>query len=83
MDTTIDVLIPIDIDAAQALESPGRRKAVGRYLSGLLSGGTAAHVLAEAIAEAKLEGRANGLTDAAVEAELDDWVRDRATRPGL
>ena len=41
MDTTVDVIIPVDAEAARALESPARREAAGRYLSGLLKGGRA------------------------------------------
>ena len=36
MDNTINVMIPVDAEAAKALESPARREAVGRYLSSLL-----------------------------------------------
>jgi hypothetical protein len=63
MDTTIDVLIPIDAEAAGALENPARRAAAGRYLSGLLKDGRLVDILAEAIADAKREARANGLTE--------------------
>ena len=73
MDNTIDVMIPVDAEAAKALESPARREAVGRYLSGLLKGGRARDVLAAAIAEAKREARAHGLTDEEIDAELDEW----------
>ncbi len=46
MDATIDVLIPIDAEAASALESPARRAAAGRYLSGLLKDGRVQDILA-------------------------------------
>jgi len=78
MDDTVDVMIPVDAEAARALESPARRDAVGRYLSSLLKGGGARGVLAEAIAEAKREARAHGLTDEEIDTELDEW---RAERP--
>lgn len=77
MDNTVDVLIPLDVEAARALESPARRKAAGRYLSGLLTGGHVRDVLAEAIADAKTEARANGLTDEDVDAELEAWRAER------
>jgi hypothetical protein len=77
MDNTVDVTIPIDAEAAKALESPARREAVGRYLSSLLKGGRARDVLAEAIAEAKREARANGVTDEAIDAELNEWRAER------
>lgn len=73
MDNTIDVTIPVDAEAAKALESPARREAVGRYLSNLLEGGHARDVLVEAIAEAKREARGHGLTDDEIDAELDEW----------
>ena len=53
MDNTLDVMIPVDVEAAKAIESPARRAAVGHYLSSLLKGGRVRDVLAEAIAEAK------------------------------
>jgi hypothetical protein len=77
MDRTVDVTIPIDAEAAKALRSPERRKALGRYLSELLKGGGVREILAEAIAEAKREARASGLTDAEVDAELDAWRAER------
>jgi hypothetical protein len=63
MDNTVDVMIPVDVEAAKALESPAPREAVGRYVSSLLKGERARDLLAEAIAEAKREARAHGLTD--------------------
>ena len=77
MDNTVDVMIPVDAEAAKALESPARREAVGRYLSILLGGGRARDVLAEAIAEAKREARAHGLTDEEIDAELAEWRAER------
>ncbi len=77
MDTTVDVIIPVNAEAARALESPARREAAGRYLSGLLKGGRAADVLAEAIADAKREARASGLTDADIDAEIAAWRAER------
>ena len=77
MDNTVDVMIPLDAEAAKALDSPARRQAVGHYLSSLLKGGRARDVLAEVIAEAKREARAHGLTDAEIDAELDEWRAER------
>ncbi|MBV8736174.1 MAG: hypothetical protein JO007_02740 [Alphaproteobacteria bacterium] len=79
MNDTVDVMIPVDAEAAKALESPARREAVGRYLSSLLKGARVCDVLAEAIAEAKHEARTHGLTDEEIDAELNKW---RAERPG-
>jgi len=53
MDNTVDVTIPVEPEAAKALDDPARREAVGRYLSGLLKGGRGRGVLAAAIADAK------------------------------
>ena len=69
----IDVVIPMDPEAAKALDSPARREAAGRALSALLIGDRLPAVLAEAIADAKREARANGLTDSAIESELAAW----------
>jgi hypothetical protein len=70
-------MIPVDPEAAKALESPARREAVGRYLNSLLKGGRARDVLAEAIVDAKREARAHGLTDDEIDAELDEWQAER------
>jgi hypothetical protein len=77
MDNKVDVTIPIDAEAAKALESPARREAVGRYLSSLLKDGHARDVLAEAIAAAKREARTQCLTDEEIEAELNEWRAER------
>ncbi len=73
MDNTVDVIIPVDAEAARALASPARREAAGRYLSGLLKGGHIPNVLVEAIADAKREARTRGLTDTDIDAELGAW----------
>ncbi|MBS0559169.1 MAG: hypothetical protein JSR21_03845 [Proteobacteria bacterium] len=70
--------LPLDAEAAKVLQSPARREAAGRYLSGLLTGGRARDALAEAIADVKRDARAGGLKDAEVDAELEAW---RAERP--
>ena len=77
MDNTVDVTIPIDAEAARALESPARREAAGRYLSGILKGGRVRDILAEAIADAKQEARATGLTDNDIDSELEAWRGER------
>jgi hypothetical protein len=79
MGNTVEVTIPVDAEAAQALKSPARRAAAGRYLSGLLKGGRARDLLEEAIGEAKSEARAQGLTDADIDAELEAWRAERKT----
>jgi hypothetical protein len=77
MDDIVNVTIPIDAEAAKQLETPARREAVGRYVSGLLKGGRARDVLAEAIAELKRDARASGLTDQEIDAELAAWRSER------
>lgn len=77
MDGMVDVTIPVDPEAAKALESPARREAAGRYLSDLLKRGALGDVLADAIADLKREAHANGLTDADVDAELEAWRAER------
>jgi hypothetical protein len=73
MDNLIDVTIPLEPEAAKALENQARREAIGRYLSSLLKGDRMANVLAEAIAAAKREAHTNGLTDEDIDAELEAW----------
>lgn len=77
MDATVEVTLPLDAEAAKALNSPARREAAGRYLSSLLTGGRVRDVLAEAIADAKREARARGLTDEDIDAELEAWRAER------
>jgi hypothetical protein len=77
MGSTVNVTLPVDEEAAKALDSPARREAAGRYLSSLLTGGRARDVLAEAIADAKREARARGLTDEEIDAELEGWRAER------
>jgi hypothetical protein len=77
LDTTVEVTLPVDAEAAKALNSPARREAAGRYLSGLLTGGRIHDVLADAITEAKREARASGLMDEDIDAELETWRGER------
>jgi hypothetical protein len=79
MGTTVDVTIPVDTDAARALENPARRAAAGRYLSGLIKGGRARDLIEETIAEAKREACAKSLTDAEIDAELRVWRSEQRT----
>jgi hypothetical protein len=78
MAKTVDVTIPLDPEAAKALDTPARREAVGRYLSELLKGRRVREALAEAIADVKREARASGLTDKDIDAELEAWHTERS-----
>ena len=77
MEKTVDVTIPMDSEAARALESPARREALGRYLSEMLKGGRIREALAEAIADAKCEARATGLSDDDIDEKIDAWRAGR------
>lgn len=77
MEKTVDVTIPMDAEAARALESPARREALGRYLSELLKGGRIRDALSEAIADAKCEARTTGLSDDDVDDEVEAWRAGR------
>jgi hypothetical protein len=77
MSDTVDVLIPLDVDAARALDDAARRRAVGEYVSALLRDGKLNQILAEAISDAKHEARSTGLTDEVIDAELEGWRRER------
>ena len=79
MDSTIDVAIPVDMDAAKALTNPHARAAAGRVLSHLLKGHRTDEILAAAIAEAKQDARAHGLTDEAIDDEIRTWRAERTT----
>lgn len=79
MGTTVDVTIPVDTDAARALENPARRAAAGRYLSDLIKGGRARDLIEEALPEAKREACARGLTDSEIDAELRAWRSEQRT----
>lgn len=77
MDAVVEIPIPIDAAAANALQTPERRAAAGRYLSSVLRGGGAQDLVARLISDIKTEAHANGLTDADVDAELAQWRSER------
>ena len=79
MADTVDVAIPVDAEVAKHLDTPARREAVGRYLSGLLKDGRVRDVLAAAIADARRAAHGRGLTDEEVDAELEAWRAQRQT----
>jgi hypothetical protein len=77
MDTSIDVTIPIEPEAAAALTDPRNREAVGRLISRVLRPRSGPSALARAIAELKSEVRAAGLTDEEIDAELAAYNAER------
>jgi hypothetical protein len=77
MDGTVDVTIPVDPETASALQDPHRRAALGRLVSGLVTGDLKSGFLGELIADMKSEAIRNGITDEIVDAELEAWRAER------
>lgn len=77
MDNTVDVLIPVDAEAAAALADARNREAMGRLVSRVLRPRSGPSPLAQAIAEMKADARAAGLTDADIDAELAAYNAER------
>jgi hypothetical protein len=77
MDTTIDVTIPVEPDAAATLADARNRAAIGRLISRILRPHSGPSALARAIAEMKEDARAAGLTDANIDAELAAYNAER------
>jgi len=80
MDRTVDVIIPVEPEAAAALTDARNREAVGRLVSRVLRPRSGPNPLARAIAELKAEARAAGLTDADIDAELAAYNAERRDR---
>lgn len=76
MDSRVDVLIPVDAEAAQALQSAEQREAMGRLISQVIRQ-RSVEALATEIAALKREAHANGLTDEDVDEELKAWRAER------
>jgi hypothetical protein len=77
MDRTVDVVIPIEAEAAATLADARNRAAVGRLVSRVLRPRSGPSALARAIAELKAEARLAGLTDAEIDAELAAYDSER------
>ena len=77
MDRTVEIIIPVEPEAAAALADARNREAVGRLVSRVLRPRSGPSPLAEVIAELKAEARAAGLTDAEIEAELAAYNAER------
>ena len=80
MDSTVDVTIPVEPEAAAALTDPRNREAVGRLVSRVLRPRAGPSALAQAIAAMKADARAAGLTDADIDAELAAYNAERRAR---
>lgn len=81
MDTTIDVIIPVEPDAAATLADARNRAAIGLLVSRVLRPRSGPSALARAIAEMKEDARAAGLTDADIDAELAAYNAERRDPP--
>lgn len=81
MDTTVDVTIPVDTNAAKALTDTRNREAVGRLVSRVLRPRSGPSALAQAIADMRADARAAGLTDADIDAELTAYNAERRGPP--
>jgi len=77
---TAEVTIPLEPEAAAALEDLRNREAIGRLVSRVLRPGTGPSPLARAISAMKAEARAVGLTDAEIDAELAAYNAERRER---
>lgn len=74
----MDVIIPVEPEAAAALSNARNREAMGRLMSRVLNPRVGRTPLAEAIAALKADVRMAGLTDAEIDVELA--ARDRLRR---
>jgi len=81
MDTMIDVIIPVEPEAAAALADTRNREAAGRLISRVFNPRPGPSTLAQAIAELKQEVRQAGLTDADIDAELATYNAERRDGP--
>ena len=80
MDKTVDVTIPVELEAAAALADARNREAVGRLVSRIFRPAFGSTPLARAIAEIKPGARATGLSDAEIDAELAAYNAERRER---
>lgn len=78
--TTVDVTIPVEPEAAAALADARNREAIGRLVSRVLRPRAGPSALAQAIADLKADARKAGLTDADIDAELAAYNAESRTR---
>ncbi len=79
IDKTVDVVIPVEPEAAAALADGRNREAVGRLVSRIFRPASGSTPLARVIAEIKEGARASGLSDAEIDLEI---AADNADRRG-
>ena len=77
MDNTVDVIIPVEPEAAAALADMRNREAVGRLISRVFNPHSQPSTLAQAIAALKAEVRGAGLTDGDIDSELTAYNAER------
>lgn len=77
MDSTVEVTIPVEPEAAAALVDARNPEAVGRLVSRVLRPRAGPSPLARALTELKNEVRSAGLTDTEIDAELAAYNAER------
>ena len=80
MARTIDITIPVEVEAASTLADVRNRDAVGRLVSRVLRPRSGPSALAKAIAQLKAEARRAGLTDEDIDTELAAYNAERRER---
>jgi hypothetical protein len=80
MDTTIEVSIPVDPDAASMLADPQKRAEMGQLISTVLRESAEPDPLIRAIRAVQADVRASGITEAEIDAELAAWKAERQMR---
>ncbi len=70
MPNTIDVTIPVEPEAAAALQDARKREAIGRIVSRILLPQPGHYPLLDAMQRLSADARAKGLTPEILEAEL-------------
>jgi len=75
--STVDIVIPVEAEAAAALADGRTRAAIGRLVSRVLRPQAGLSALAVAIADMKAEARASDLTDAIIDEELAAYNAER------
>jgi hypothetical protein len=77
MDTTVNVTIPVEPEAAAALQDTRKREIVGRVVSRMLRPKPSVEALMDAIKRLKTDAHARGLTDEMIDDELAAYNAER------